>query len=77
MRALYDALRGRMVTISDVVAAAERGSIRGLRLSCYRAWRKQYEIENILIVLCVLGLATAEKQGRGFVFWIPSKETFA
>ncbi|MGB9662269.1 MAG: hypothetical protein ACPL5F_09695 [Moorellaceae bacterium] len=74
---LYEAICGRMVTIDGVLEEVERGTIKGLRLVSYTPWRKRYEIENILIVLCALGLATAEKQGRGFAFWVHQKEAAA
>ncbi|GFN22163.1 hypothetical protein [Thermanaeromonas sp. C210] len=74
---LYEAVRGRVITIDGVLDEVERGAIKGLRLTSYTSWKKRYEIENILIVLCALGLATAEKQGRGFAFWVHQKEAAA
>ncbi len=74
---LYEAVRGRAVTVDGVLNEVESGVIKGLHLTSYTSWKKRYEIENILIVLCALGLATAEKQGRGFAFWVHQKEVAA
>jgi len=69
VRILHRSLGGRMVTVDNVLDDIEQGVISGLRLSCY-GYKKWFEVQNILVVLCVLGLATVEKQGHGFVYWL-------
>lgn len=69
VRALYEALKGRCITVDGVVAEAERGAIQGLRLNSY-GYKVRYEVQDISLVLGALGLATIEKQGRGYSYWI-------
>ncbi|MGB9866686.1 MAG: hypothetical protein ACPLPR_02075 [Bacillota bacterium] len=77
VRLLQRGLGGRAVTVDNVLDKIQQGDIPGLRLYCY-GYKKRFEVQNILVVLCVLGLATAEKQGRGFVYWIrPSCESIS
>ncbi len=72
VKTLYNALRGRLISINDVCDEFSKGLLQGLKLQSFRDWKQRYEIQDILVVMCALGLATAEKQGKGFVYWIKS-----
>ncbi|ADI00874.1 hypothetical protein [Syntrophothermus lipocalidus] len=67
VRVLHQYLKGKMVTVNGVLDEIDRGAIPGLKLYCY-GYKRRFEVQNILIVLCSLGLATVEKQGRGFIY---------
>ena len=67
--ALYKALKGKPVTVNDVLDAIEEGSVTGLSLRTY-GYKRRYEVQDILVVLCALGLADVEKERRGFVYTI-------
>ncbi|MGI9862669.1 hypothetical protein SDD30_14920 [Moorella naiadis] len=67
---MYKLLKGRIVTIDEVMMEIEQNPVPGLSFYSYQEWKRRYEIQDILIVLCVLGLASVEKQGRGFIYWV-------
>lgn len=60
VRALYEAFKGRVVGVDDVLSEVEQASIPALRLKWnpYEGHKRKYEIQDILLVLCALGLAT-------------------
>lgn len=67
--ALYEAFKGKVVTVDDVLVEIEKGLVRRLSLRYY-GYKRRYEIQDILIVLCALGLANMEKEGRRYVYQI-------
>jgi len=73
--AMHEALKGRTVTVNDVLDDFERGRIPGLRLNSYREWKRGFEVQNVLIVLCVLGLASLDKKGRAFIYTVKPEST--
>lgn len=66
---LKKAFRSQEVSVGQVLDAVARGEVRGLSLRTNDyGYKRQYELQDILIVLAALGDAQVSKQGREYIY---------
>jgi|GEM_PF-4907828 len=63
-------LSKKKVAVTDVDEMVDEGKIPHLNLDYQYGYQRRFELQDILAVLCVLGLAHTEKQGNGFRYYI-------
>ncbi len=71
---LADHLQWKRVAVDDVDDMVEDGDIDGLNLRFPYGYKRGYELQEILVVMCVLGLARMEKEGNGFRYFVRGEQ---